>query len=98
MKSVVLGLIARQRHVALVTDALGHWNASEAELALRQMAAKGAIVTTTDEVIGGREFHFPLDLADELNIPAGECFNKFDIVMRQLGRGEERAHGARSSG
>ncbi|MEE8170696.1 MAG: cysteine hydrolase family protein, partial [Phycisphaerae bacterium] len=42
VKSVVLGLIARQRAVVVVSDAIGHWSSAEAELAVLQMAAKGA--------------------------------------------------------
>lgn len=59
VKSVVLGLIARRRNVVIVTDALGYWSAPDAELALRQMVAKGAVVATTDEVLSGRSFEFP---------------------------------------
>lgn len=59
VKSVVLGLIARRRPVVVVTDALGHWNAAEAELAVRQMTAKGAVAATTEEILGGRVFEFP---------------------------------------
>lgn len=59
VKAVVLGLIARQRNVVLVHDALGHWNSAEADFALRQMDAKGAKLTTTDELVSGMDYVFP---------------------------------------
>lgn len=59
VKSVVLGLIARHRRVVLVADAVGHWNAEDADLAIRQMSAKGTLAATTDEVVSGHEFEFP---------------------------------------
>ncbi len=51
VKLAVLGLLARRRQVVVVRDACGHWCASGAELAFRQMFAKGAIVVTTEELI-----------------------------------------------
>ncbi len=53
VKTAVLGLLARQYRIAVVTDACGCWSADDAELAMRQMDAKGAVLVTTDELISG---------------------------------------------
>jgi len=53
IKAASLGLMARGRHVAVVTDACGHWSRPDAELALRQIEAKGAVMITSDELISG---------------------------------------------
>ena len=53
VKAAALGLLARQNRVAVVTDASGFWSASDAELAFRQMEAKGAVLVTTDELMAG---------------------------------------------
>jgi len=51
IKAVALGLIARHKRATVVTDACGCWNRSESELSFRQMAAKGATLLTTDELL-----------------------------------------------
>lgn len=51
VRLLTLGLLLRERKVALVRDACGHWNAGEADMALRQMAAKGCEVLSADEYI-----------------------------------------------
>ncbi len=51
VKAVALGLIARHKRATVITDACGCWNRSESELSLRQMAAKGANLLTTDELL-----------------------------------------------
>jgi len=53
IKAAALGLMARQRRVAVVSDACGYWSRTESELALRQIEAKGAVLVTTDELISG---------------------------------------------
>jgi len=53
VKAMALGLLARQHRVAIVTDACGSWSAGDAELAMRLMDAKGAVLVTTDELISG---------------------------------------------
>jgi len=50
IKSLALGLLARHKAVAVVTDACGHWSGADAELAFRQLAAKGARLTTAAEL------------------------------------------------
>lgn len=50
VKATVLALLTRQRNVVVVRDACGHWNGNEAELALRQIEAKGAYLATTDQI------------------------------------------------
>jgi nicotinamidase-related amidase len=53
VKSAVMSLIARRQRVGVVTDACGAWSADSADMAMRQMDAKGAILLTTDELISG---------------------------------------------
>lgn len=53
VKTAVLGLLARQYRIAVVTDACGFWSADDSELAMRQMDAKGAVLVTADELISG---------------------------------------------
>ncbi len=48
VKSLVLGLIAREKQVVVVADACGYWDRAGADLALRQMEAKGAGIVTVD--------------------------------------------------
>ena len=50
VKSLVLGLLARSKKVSVVLDACGFWNKASAELAVRQIAAKGADILTVDAV------------------------------------------------
>lgn len=59
VKAVALGLLVREKRVTIVTDACGYWNASSADLALRQMCAKGAEVTTVAELLGRRHSRHP---------------------------------------
>jgi nicotinamidase-related amidase len=53
VKSAVMSLIARRQSVGVVTDACGAWSAAAADMAMRQMDAKGAVLLTTDELISG---------------------------------------------
>jgi len=50
VKAVALGLLARHKRVTVVADACGCWNPCAADLAFRQMAAKGASLITIDEL------------------------------------------------
>ncbi len=50
VKLLTLGLLAREKTVAVVADACGYRNEGSAELALRQIAAKGARIITVDEL------------------------------------------------
>lgn len=52
IKDTALGLLARRKHVVVVTDAVGSHNKEAAEVALRQMAAKGAKLTDTKAICG----------------------------------------------
>jgi nicotinamidase-related amidase len=54
VKSIALALMARSKPVAIVVDACGYWDASMAELALRQLSAKGARVVRVDEILQRR--------------------------------------------
>jgi len=53
VKSTVLGLLARLHRVVVVKDACGHWSASDGDLSLRQIEAKGAFMVSTDQLISG---------------------------------------------
>lgn len=57
VKSIVLGIMARQHDVVVVRDACGDWSASDSEHAFLQMDAKGAILVTTEELIAGVADH-----------------------------------------
>ncbi len=54
VKAVALGLIARHKKVAVVTDVCGCWNPTESDLSLRLLAAKGARLMTVEELIQRR--------------------------------------------
>ncbi len=51
VKSLVLSLLAREKRATVLCDACGYWNKATAELALRQIAAKGAGIMTVDELL-----------------------------------------------
>lgn len=46
IKAIALALLARGKKVSIVVDACGYWDKSAADLALRQIAAKGANLIT----------------------------------------------------
>lgn len=50
IKMLVLGLLSRCKHPIVVKDACGYWDKDAAELALRQMEAKGAGMITTEQL------------------------------------------------
>lgn len=63
IKALTLGLLARGKRVTVVADGCGFWSSSEASLALRQMAAKGAALVSVDELLTRRprrRAHYPL--------------------------------------
>jgi len=51
VRLLVLGLLLRNRRVTLVRDACGYFHAGEADMALRQLAAKGCEILPTAEVV-----------------------------------------------
>lgn len=51
VRILALELLTRRRNVWLVSDACGYWDAQAADLAAKQLAAKGARVLTTDELV-----------------------------------------------
>lgn len=55
VKALALGLITRQKRVAVVSDACGYWSKADADLALRQIEAKGAVLMTTAELMERHE-------------------------------------------
>jgi len=57
VKRTVLGLLARRRNVTLLTDAIGMRDPEVADIALRQMEAKGARLTDTQSALGPSHLH-----------------------------------------
>lgn len=51
IKALALALLAREKAVTVVTDACGYWHRTAAELALRQVAAKGAVLINADRLM-----------------------------------------------
>jgi nicotinamidase-related amidase len=51
IRLLVLGLLLRKRRVTLVFDACGYWNFTEADMTLRQLAAKGCEIVSTEALI-----------------------------------------------
>lgn len=51
IRLLALGLLLRHRRVAVVYDACGWWNAEDGVMALRQLAAKGCELLTTQQLI-----------------------------------------------
>ncbi|MGD2110255.1 MAG: isochorismatase family protein [Phycisphaerae bacterium] len=54
IKALALTLLARGKRTTIVVDACGYWNKSAADLALRQIGAKGARLITVNELLGRR--------------------------------------------
>jgi len=52
VKATVLGLLARRKRVTVLTDAIGGRDRGSAEIALRQMQAKGAKLMEVKNLIG----------------------------------------------
>jgi nicotinamidase-related amidase len=52
VKATVLGLLARKKYVTVLTDALGSHEKHAAEIALRQMQAKGAKLVEVKTLLG----------------------------------------------
>ncbi len=51
VRSLVLGLMARHKRVALIPEACGTWNSVDGELAARLMEAKGVRMLSVDELV-----------------------------------------------
>jgi nicotinamidase-related amidase len=51
IRSLALGLLARHKSVTVVTDACGFWSLADAELSIRQLAAKGVRLSTTEDLV-----------------------------------------------
>jgi nicotinamidase/pyrazinamidase len=91
VKATVLALLTRQRNVVVVRDACGHWNGNDAELALRQIEAKGAYLATTDQITAFEPLPvrvFPVPVADE---SGGEPL----VPAHAGGNGAGNGHGRR---
>ena len=51
VRLLALGLLLRNRRVAVVYDACGWWNIEDGEMALRQLSAKGCELLTTRQLV-----------------------------------------------
>jgi nicotinamidase-related amidase len=51
VKPFVLGLLARRQPVTVIRDACGWWDPADADMAFRQMVAKGAQMLPTGELV-----------------------------------------------
>lgn len=51
VKALALALLAREKRVTVVADACGYWNRATADLAIRQIMAKGATVIDVCELL-----------------------------------------------
>ena len=63
VKALALGLLARGKRVTVVVDACGFWDISTADLALRQIAARGArLISIHDLALRrlDRRFRYPI--------------------------------------
>lgn len=67
IKHLGLGLLSRGKNPIIVTDACGTWDDEAAELAIRQLEAKGATLLTTDEVLAIEPAGLPVP---QIELPA----------------------------
>ncbi|MCK6455769.1 MAG: cysteine hydrolase [Phycisphaerae bacterium] len=90
VKATVLALLARHRNVVVVQDACGYWNAPEAEISMRQMDAKGAILMTTEQIVSNADIPMRLlpQVADSENGDGVE-----HAAGRGNGNGDGNGHG-----
>lgn len=54
IRLLALGLLLRHRAVTVISDASGFWNDSDAEMTVRQLAAKGCTILSTNEYLAQR--------------------------------------------
>jgi nicotinamidase-related amidase len=57
IKATALGLLARRKFVTILIDAIGYHDRGAAEVALRQIEAKGAILAETSALLGNSHLH-----------------------------------------
>jgi len=50
IRCLALAMIARHKNVTVISDACGYWSSGDADLALRQLEAKGIRLVTTSEL------------------------------------------------
>jgi nicotinamidase-related amidase len=60
VKALILGLLSRGQHPIIVRDACGCWEPDAAELALRQVEAKGTVAMTTEDILQMAPENLPL--------------------------------------
>ncbi len=90
VKALVLGLLARDKVVTVVQDACGFWNPAAADLAIRQMEAKGAQLVTVDELLVRRltrhQRYAALALRDNRRTRNGRSGTRTRTPARSVGR------------
>lgn len=89
VKALALGLLARERRVTVVYDAGGYWSRATADLAIRQIAAKGAKITTVSQLLRrklDRNWRYPSRASDR---------RETDVTAR--GNGDSRKNGSAKS-
>jgi nicotinamidase-related amidase len=99
VKILALGLLARNRKVTVVHDACGYWDKTRADLACRQLEAKGARLLGVDDLLRrklSRKHRYPLHPI----APIQGCADGFSHLTRVNGatNGANRASAARRSG
>lgn len=57
IKATALGLLARRKFVTILIDAVGYHDRGAAEVALRQIEAKGAMLSETRSLLGSSHLH-----------------------------------------
>ncbi|MGB2985398.1 MAG: isochorismatase family protein [Phycisphaerae bacterium] len=64
VKALALALLAREKRVTIVVDACGYWSKATADLAMRQIKAKGGRTITVNELLKrklDRRRRYPLE-------------------------------------
>ena len=92
VKSLVLALLAREKPVTVLTDACGYWNKATAELALRQIIAKGAKLLTVDELLSrklDRRHRYPVAMM-KVEPRGGDLSRPSRARSNGNGRGDRR--------
>ncbi len=102
VKALALGLLAREKAVTVVVDACGYWNKATADLAVRQMIAKGVRLTTLNELRSrklDRRWRYPNRIEKSIGRDHGHNGNGRHVTgtephgpEAQNGRGQAKPH------
>ncbi len=98
IKSIALGLIARNRAVTVVTDACGYFDKSEADMAIRLLEAKGVRMITMDELYSRslpRPIRYPRGSARHVEVALRNgLYASAGITENTRGNGQASGKGA----